>query len=131
VSNAERREQKLKVGTEDVLKQVRDKSNLLTTLVSGSKELENAVRNEDDHVWKAMEWLKKNKDQFKMEVYEPMLLHLRVPDKRNSKYALPLWCAYFESMEACDQEGHCSRYRTHLWTGGRTRPNLNLNLNIS
>jgi transposase len=90
VSNAERREQKLKVGTEDVLIQVRDKTNLLTTLVSGSKELENAVRNEDDHVWKAMEWLTKNKDQFKMEVYEPMLLHLRVPDKRNSKYALLL-----------------------------------------
>jgi hypothetical protein len=90
VSNAERREQKLKVGKDEILKQAKDKSQLLTKLESGSKDLENAARNEDKHIWPAMVWLRENKDQFKMDVYEPILLHLRVPDKSNSKCALPL-----------------------------------------
>ena len=62
-TSTERREQKLKMGKEEVIKQVREKSAQITKLENGSKVLETTIKDEEKHTWAAMRWLRENKDK--------------------------------------------------------------------
>eukprot|EP00038_Savillea_parva_P018994 m.26072 g.26072 ORF g.26072 m.26072 type:complete len:1078 (+) comp4290_c0_seq1:23-3256(+) len=84
VTVAERAEKRIRFENDDLKKQAQSKASSLKQLESGTKQMENLIRNEDRDLYAAMTWLRENGDQFAMEVFEPIVMHLQVPDKSHA-----------------------------------------------